>query len=476
MSLTNDDKEYIRTYVSAGVTEEVQRERRKECVTVFGISLAQVSAITAHTKIRANKEIKQQSDIPSGTAMNYDNPIKRKYRKALQNFIAKTFPNIDERGNKKVLCLPGRQCLEIPVYLELGFLPYNIVGVESESTVFHEFLRNASQYGISVRTCDLSKVVNEMPFDVVNFDFCGNMSADVLKNICNLKLAKKSIFCMNLLGGREHDNNKKLIDSYYYSATVLNRAVQFIDFMDIATTLQVGKEKLNQNLAEKKLNSPDVDLADKRDEAIYMMVSRNIGKQVETNKLPNVFLQPRSEETTDTAVVFFGQFFEALMRFRMPESMAIQVGYKLSAAYSETIYPTPLAIDLEQYSYISPSKQRYLADFFSFEYEPPYGTNAKEAINFVYESLTALETKLPKDWGFRVRDKKGFVHDNNHTIQATDSMEMVIDGSTVSQIKMRPLVKFLDQLTVSRQRDLQFRLLYGDYKMNRIPLEDCFNE
>jgi len=31
----------------------------------------------------------------------------------------------------KVLCLPGLKCLEIPLYLELGFRAENIVGVEA---------------------------------------------------------------------------------------------------------------------------------------------------------------------------------------------------------------------------------------------------------------------------------------------------------------------------------------------------------
>jgi hypothetical protein len=50
--------------------------------------------------------------------VNYNNEIKNKWRQKLKDFIDENTEK-EKRKNMKVLCLPGVECLEIPLYIEL---------------------------------------------------------------------------------------------------------------------------------------------------------------------------------------------------------------------------------------------------------------------------------------------------------------------------------------------------------------------
>jgi hypothetical protein len=52
--------------------------------------------------------------------------IKNKWRQKLKEFIDENTDK-EKRVTMKVLCLPGVECHEISLYIELGFKPENIV-------------------------------------------------------------------------------------------------------------------------------------------------------------------------------------------------------------------------------------------------------------------------------------------------------------------------------------------------------------
>lgn len=131
-----------------------------------------------------------------GALVNYDNAVKNAWRKKLKEFIDE---NTDPANRKdmKVLCLPGIECLEIPSYLELGFQPENIIGVEVgivggkiDSSAIARFQKNAKKFGIQTRIGKIEKILEteETVFDVVSLDFLGQFSSKLVDITMFLKL------------------------------------------------------------------------------------------------------------------------------------------------------------------------------------------------------------------------------------------------------------------------------------------------
>ena len=104
---------------------------------------------------------------------DYDNITKAKWRDCWATFIGKNVP-AHLRAKKRIICMPGRMCLEIPIYLNMGFDPKNIVGVEGHEPYKAEFLQNARRYGIVARLGRLEEgmlAADVLPYDIVSYDF-----------------------------------------------------------------------------------------------------------------------------------------------------------------------------------------------------------------------------------------------------------------------------------------------------------------
>lgn len=107
VELTESDKEFIRNYV-AEVEDEEKKLRRKELAEQYGVSLAKISAVTAWTKIRAQRTnlvsrpveviVVKEEDNAEGCHVNYDNPTKQLWREKWKQFLAKhTLPGKREK-------------------------------------------------------------------------------------------------------------------------------------------------------------------------------------------------------------------------------------------------------------------------------------------------------------------------------------------------------------------------------------------
>jgi hypothetical protein len=141
----------------------------------------------------------------SGEHFDYNNEAKIEWRKALQAFIDRNTTS-EERSKMRVLCLPGKKCLEIPVYTELGFNPANIVGVEGgNKEARSEFEKNAKALGIDYRIGKLEEDVlsGEAPFDIVSLDFLGQMCSTYIKIMNSIPYSGKPILCTNVQARRE---------------------------------------------------------------------------------------------------------------------------------------------------------------------------------------------------------------------------------------------------------------------------------
>ncbi len=143
--------------------------------------------------------------------IEYNNEIKNKWRQKLKEFINEN-TDAAKRKDMKVLCLPGLKCLEIPLYLELGFQPENIVWVEAgivkwkkDPELIRQFEENATRYWIQTRIGKLEKLLEteETVFDVVSLDFLGPINKVVFSAISRMKNNKNLVFIINHLGKRE---------------------------------------------------------------------------------------------------------------------------------------------------------------------------------------------------------------------------------------------------------------------------------
>lgn len=183
--------------------------------------------------------------------VNYNNEIKNKWRQKLKEFIDENTDK-EKRATMKVLCLPWVECLEIPLYLELGFKPENIVWVESANVdpknlkpddiewlkkdaihfgisfeltkkcireiLSRKFLNNASRYWIQTRIWMLEKVleIEETTFDVVSLDFLGPISKNTTDILTKIKTSTKTLILMNYLAKREGTISKNILNFWEY--------------------------------------------------------------------------------------------------------------------------------------------------------------------------------------------------------------------------------------------------------------------
>ena len=140
-----------------------------------------------------------------GEHFDYDNEVKIEWRKRLQSFIEET-TDPERRKDMRVLCLPGKECLEIGIYTDLGFELCNIVAVEGGDrearAVFEE---NAKVLGVEYRVGRLEDgiVEKEAPFDVVSLDFLGAMCPAYVKALNSIPYSESIVLCINTMAKRD---------------------------------------------------------------------------------------------------------------------------------------------------------------------------------------------------------------------------------------------------------------------------------
>jgi hypothetical protein len=167
----------------------------------------------------------------------YDFDTKKRYREELQRFILQSFPYLSDsnphrrRKTKdfKVLCLPGHEGLEIPIYKSLGIPARNIHCVERDPDVAHAFKQTTNARGVELYEGTLDAFLRETPhkYDVINFDLQGIFNIEAQKLLVLLYhrnlLKDETIIGTNFLGKR--DNAEKI----GRAVTELERCKQSID-------------------------------------------------------------------------------------------------------------------------------------------------------------------------------------------------------------------------------------------------------
>ncbi len=143
--------------------------------------------------------------LGGGAHMDYSFEAKEKWRQKWSEFLMKqTTP--DQRKTMRVLCLPGKKCLEIPMYLDLGFQAENITGVEGGDTAAREeFAMNANRLGIRPILGEMREFLRTevQPYDVASLDFHGQFSNKQIEILALLPLSKTTMILLNQQAKRE---------------------------------------------------------------------------------------------------------------------------------------------------------------------------------------------------------------------------------------------------------------------------------
>jgi len=224
--LTPSTAKFIKVYLGLGASPKEQDVLTEELIGILKIDPQVVRQISEsiRDKVRdtfsktTSKDRPKTDDLSSllleagsvdslhgGEHVDYDNPTKEHWREAWKAYLEQhTHPDL--RSHMKVLCLPGKHCLEVPLYLDLGFRKENIVGIEGGDRIARaEFEKNAKALGIDWQAMRLEEYLEDQRtrFDVVSLDFIGQLSPSTVKICSNLMLAERSIVMINTLARRE---------------------------------------------------------------------------------------------------------------------------------------------------------------------------------------------------------------------------------------------------------------------------------
>jgi hypothetical protein len=505
VKLSDEDKELIRSYVAEVDDEEIKKQRRKECADQYNVSLATISAVTAWTKIRANRTalesrpveivVKGPEDNAEGCHANYDNPTKQLWRQTWKKFLeSRTLPH--ERQKMKVLCLPGKKCLEIPLYLDLGFNPQNIVGVEGgDEAAKMEFHQNAYRYGIVSKLGRLENLLahDTNVYDVVSLDFTGPLSKTCLDIIRNLPIAPagnnqlntKSYFMVNLLAKRETAKGQLCLD-FYASFTRP-------ELMEMLNTPGMDIEKFQtifgymNDLADKVVSGErsyeEADLKDKRNMGLIFMLTSLIAKDRRfqdsvwsSYRINDVPLQLRQEidfnrYAGNTLNTFLGgltfyiqkKFLDMLM-IAAPQIVETVSNYR------------PFIYGVEQYQYTSPvnnSNSPFITEMYEFMTPMADYIKLRYFVRFFVDAIFWQGLNAGRQIYLDVRDKHGHVRKpGGGGLNHKDSIGFVTeDGQVISTITFQRIMDAVSAFISHIDKDQSMNIL-SKGQNSRINLSD----
>lgn len=243
----------------------------------------------------------------SGESVSYDNETKEAWRKTWMDYIiART--TAETRAQMRVLTMPGKDCLNIPHYLEAGFRPENIVGVEGGSSeVRHHFSEQAARYGIQTRLGKIKRVVKAErdSFGVVDLDFCGQLSESKVELFRHLPLDDYALALVNVWARREG----KDIQIAMRESTAVAQAAQRWRLQEDLLRLQgrehdIGLLDLLKSRTRRELVAKMEKVANIRDEAISrsFVVSAGVNRkdkwlsEKDVEELMEIFSLPEAPE------------------------------------------------------------------------------------------------------------------------------------------------------------------------------------
>tara|TARA_Y100000034_G_scaffold25618_1_gene30230 strand:+ start:283 stop:1485 length:1203 start_codon:yes stop_codon:yes gene_type:complete len=186
------------------------------------------------------------------TKRTFDIPAKRRERKKFRRFIKKTVLKHKKAEDIKYLSLTGVEGIEIiEVTDRLGIPRKNIVSCERNKKLARELKRRFPK--IAVVNMDIVDYLKrtKRKFDVINLDFCGNMTSKVVKSYEYISVQRilndGGVIASTFLGARENKEVKSIMRSPLigiYGSQLLseNSLEKSLDTMDKMVDILLGNE------------------------------------------------------------------------------------------------------------------------------------------------------------------------------------------------------------------------------------------
>lgn len=492
--LTEQDKEEIRSYVSSSRSEEEKKERRKEMAKKKDVSIAVIAAVSAWDtgKLKALKEAKEalstlshprlpevspqvqaiRDRLLSATARasqppvvrpahivtdtDYDNITKAKWRDCWGAFISKNIP-ASLRSKKRILCMPGRACLEIPLYLNLGFDPKNIVGVEGYEPYKADFLHNARKFGIVARLGRLEDGMladDVLPYDIVSYDFTGpfcGVTKEILRETFlapawGTYINTDALLMINIMGKREPTGAQDTLDSYAAFSNEEEFLEEAIEEDDPFRRFEKLYEKSDEILERHEKEGNGMTLAEKRERTLACVISDLLGKARRRRESPyQKRLSDLHAESGGCINEVFGLVFGAFDRFLVNHGIKSGVAgssvVALIQCMQQVMAQMPIVTQLQPYRYISKAgkgNSPFLTEMMVLHTPMDRYGHARHMVTYFLDCCQA-QLRATAVGYFQSRGQNGIVRPQGQGLAKGDRIEFIADGQNANSCQMRRL-------------------------------------
>jgi hypothetical protein len=510
--LSEQDKEEIRNYVSTASTEEEKKDRRKEMARRKCVSLGVVAAVSAWDtgKLKAIKESKSDY-LPSVSAeaqkirdklqevvartvterpsvvsaeqrvvavpvvdTDYDNATKEKWRQLWGAFIEKHVPVVS-RPKKRILCMPGRACLEIPIYLSRGFDPKNIVAVEGYDPYKAEFLQNARKYGIVARLGRLEEGMlteDVLPYDIVSYDFTGPFSPTIRDILRETFIAPAwgtfvntdTLLMINVMGKREQTSAQKVLDSY----SVFSKE-DVVEDADEEDDIFIRFEKTQEKLESSNVDMP---LHEKRERTLACAVSDMIGRSRRRRESPyHKRLAVLDNESGGCAgeifALIFSSFDNFLLAHKISSDLARNACLGLIHCMQMVMGQCPVVTHLQPYRYISlPGNSPFMTEMMVLHTPVSRYGQARHMVNFFLDCCQHQMRALSPG-SFQVRAQNCILRPKGVGLSKSDTIEFVLDGQVAVSCYVRKLMDTYNEYIHHADDDIAVQKLHNRREVPR---------
>lgn len=376
--LSDDDFDFIRSYTGLADGEEERIRLQEELSRMLKVDMAEIQHVTDGMREESQQLLSEDLSgtsrgkvhrSKSGEHIDYSSAIKEKWRQTWKTFIDEKIPQ-ERRGRMKVLCLPGKKCLEIPLYLELGFKPENILGVEGGDRIARaDFEMYAKSYGIDYRLGRLEDILPtcKTRFGVVSLDFIGQICPGYIKIFSNLLLEEQSAVMINTRARRENAAIQSDLQ-WMWEVTAQGHA-------DISQ-VQLNHQRLYGGNAdtEMQITQPDWNLPNARDKVSPALVSAGIarkenwyfgGKAADLPLLPQIspestgMERAKIQHNIETALLPMVhqilKLFHDYDLFNKKEWEEVQMLSNIVAMFHDALFGNKYVKEMQKYSYNSES-------------------------------------------------------------------------------------------------------------------------
>lgn len=225
-----------------------RKQLREELTELFECTHQAISAASIWHNRKNHIPIDTDIDEWIAKREKYSGDNKSESRDFYMAWIRNGFDSFEDL---KVVCLPGVMCYEIPLYLELGIKPQNIVGIERDERDYQLMQYEAKRYGIRTFKGSIAQFnkQNDELFNIINFDYLGQLCEGSLRDIRNVKKARRTMLITNFWCRRELGKIQHRLDEAAKDAKASYIAHQnrdhYFDFNSLSQ--MINSEQLQDN-------------------------------------------------------------------------------------------------------------------------------------------------------------------------------------------------------------------------------------